>query len=91
MNVFVAIENMKKLTEERKSFSLSFMSYSYARDKSHGIVTVPRARLTKPNKKDANIFAEYMINYINLDTLEPGRCWIPLLLEFNENTLDFNG
>ena len=39
MNVFQAIDVMRQLSSEGKSFSFSFMSYSYERRKSDGVIT----------------------------------------------------
>ena len=44
MDVFTAIDKMRRLSEEGQSFSFSFMSYSYDRKKSEGIVQVRHAR-----------------------------------------------
>ena len=88
MDVFTAIDKMRRLSEEGQSFSFSFMSYSIARRKSEGIVTVSRARLNKQSRKERNCYADYMLNYINLDTLENGSCWQPLLLTFNNEELE---
>lgn len=87
MNVYTAIEQMRVLSAKGESFSFSFMSYSYERRKSDGVVRVERARLRKQSTKEQNRFADYMLNFFNLDTLEDGRCWQPLLLEFNGNEL----
>lgn len=87
MKVFEAIEEMRRLTAEGKSFSFAFMSYSYERRKSGGMVTVCNARLRKQSRKENNRFADYMLNYTDLDTMEPGCCWQPLLLELNGEEL----
>ena len=73
MDVFTAIDKMRRLSEEGQSFSFSFMSYSYDR---------------KQSRKEHNRFSDYMLNYINLDTLENGSCWQPLLLTFNNEELE---
>lgn len=88
MDVFKAIDKMRRLSEEGQSFSFSFMSYSYDRKKSEGIVQVRHARLRKQSRKEHNRFSNYMLNYINLDTLENGSCWQPLLLTFNNEELE---
>lgn len=88
MDVYEAINEMRRKTEQRESFSFAFMSFSYERRKSDGIVKIERARLRKQSKKENNRFADYMLNFIDLDTMEYGMCWQPLLLEFNGNDLD---
>ncbi len=90
MKVFEAIDLMRRMTEEGRSFSFSFMSYSYDRRKSGGIVTIPRARLRRQCTKQQNRFADYMLNYTDLDTMESGQCWQPLLLTLNDIELELN-
>ena len=87
MDVYEAIDRMRELSRLRIPFSFSFMSYSIARRKSEGIVTVRRARLCKQNRKERNRYSDYMLNYIDLDTGKQASCWQPLLLTFNDNEL----
>lgn len=79
---------MRRRSERGESFSFAFMSYSYERRKSEGVVKVERARLRKQSRKENNRFADYMLNYTNLDTMDNGMCWQPLLLEFDGNELE---
>ena len=79
---------MRRLSERRESFGFSYMSYSHTRRKSEGIVTVRRARLCKQSRKERNQYADYMLNYIDLDTGERHACWQPLLLAFNDKELE---
>lgn len=88
MNIYTAIEEMRRLSERRESFSFSFMSYSHTRRKSDGVMTVRRARLCKQSRKERNRYADYMLNYIDLDTGERASCWQPLLLTFNDEELE---
>lgn len=88
MDVYEAIDKMRNLSEKGRTFSFSFMSYSYDRKKSEGVVIVRHARLRKQSRKDHNRFSDYMLNYINLDTFENGSCWQPLLLTFNDEELE---
>lgn len=88
MNIYEAINEMRRCSERGESFSFAFMSYSYERRKSDGIVKIERARLRKQSKKENNRFADYMLNFIDLDAIEYGMCWQPLLLEFNDHELE---
>lgn len=88
MKVYEAINEMRAKTERGESFSFAFMSYSYERKKSDGIVKVERAKLRKQSRKENNRFADYMLNFIDLNTLEYGMCWQPLLLEFDGHELE---
>ena len=81
---------MKVLTDQGKTFSFSFMSYSIDKNKSHGIVTVEHAKLRAGNRKDRTRYNEYLLNFVDMDTLEEKTCWQPLLLEFNGIMLELN-
>ena len=87
MDVYQAIEEMRRLSGLRIPFSFSYMSYSIARRKSEGVICIRRARLCKQNRKERNRYSGYMLNYIDLDTGERASCWQPLLLTFNDNEL----
>lgn len=91
MTIYQAIQQMRELTAKGECFSFSFLSYSYDKNRSGGIVHVPRARLAKQSKTEQNRFADYMLNYVDMDLLETHRCWQPLLLEFNGQQLSING
>lgn len=88
MEVYEAINEMRRCSERGESFSFTFMSYSYERRKSGGIVKIERARLRKQSRKENNRFADYMLNFIDLDTMDYEMCWQPLLLEFNGHELE---
>ena len=86
--MYEAIDQMRELSRQRIPFSFSFMSYSIARRKSEGVVTVRRARLNKQSRKERNQYTDYMLNYTDLSTGETASCWQPLLLTFNDNELE---
>lgn len=90
MNIYEAIRQMKIKNERGETFSLAFMSYSYERSKSNGVVKVEHAKLRKRSTKEVNRFADYMLNFIDVDTLEYGMCWQLLLLEFDGHELELN-
>lgn len=79
---------MRVKTERGESFSFSFVSYSYERKKSDGIIRIEHAKLRKQSRKENNRFADYMLNFIDLDTMEYGMCWQPLLLELDGEELE---
>ena len=88
MEVYKAVNEMRACSERGESFSFAFMSYSYERRKSNGIVKIEHARLRKQSRKENNRFTDYMLNFIDLDTMEYGTFWQPLLLEFNGYELE---
>lgn len=90
MNVHDALRHMKILTDEGKTFTFSFMSYSMDKHQSHGMVTVEHAKLRAGNRKDRTRYNDYLLNYIDMDTLEEKTCWLPLLMEFNGQMLELD-
>ena len=78
------------MSARRESFSFSYMSYSIARRKSEGVVTVRRARLCKQSRRDRNQYSDYMLDYIDLETGERRTCWQPLLLTLNDTELELH-
>ncbi|KAA6322785.1 hypothetical protein EZS27_027707 [termite gut metagenome] len=90
MDVYEAIRRMREKSEQGETFSFSFMSYSYERGASTGIVKVEHARLRKQSTKEKNRFADYMLNFVDTDTAEYGMCWQLLLLEFDGHELELS-
>lgn len=88
MKVYDAIRQMEELTRAGKTFSFSFMSYSYDKNVSHGPVTVLHAKLLPSNRKERNQYSDYMLRYRDMDTYEDKMCWQPLLLELNGEQLE---
>lgn len=82
MNVYEAIEKMRKLSAAGESFSFTFMSYNSSAGKSDGVVEVRRGMLRARQSTDYNKNAEYMESYIDLDTGEYRQFWQPLLMTF---------
>lgn len=89
MYIYEAITEMRRLTKQGKSFRFTFMSYSYSRGTSDGIVEVQNARLRNRGLEKYNQFAELQEEYINTNTGEPRRFWHCCLLSFNGISLKF--
>lgn len=88
MDVYKAIKEMRKLSGKAIPFSFSFMSFSEDRQQSKGIVEVGKARLRARTPKTDNKNADFMENYLDLDTNEPKQFYHPLLLSFNGENLE---
>lgn len=81
---------MRNLSEERKPFRFSFMSYSRSRQQSHGIVEVQHARL-KPRAKAAKYEnSELIEEYVDLDTGESKKFYQPTLMFFNGHKIELS-
>ena len=90
MDVYAAIDEMRRLSARRESFSFSYVSFSISRRTSEGVITVRRARLCKQRREERNRYSDYMLDYIDLATGERHSCWQPLLLTFNDNELELH-
>lgn len=83
MTIYQAISSMRELTKAGKTFSFSFMSYSRSRQQTEGIIEVRTARLRNRGKKENNIQAEIMEEYMDLDQNQPRHFYHPALMTFN--------
>lgn len=88
MDLYAAIKEMRRLTEEGRPFGFTFMSYNSTSGTSDGIVTVHHARLLKRECAAHHKDAEFVEAYLNLDTMEPRRFYQPLLMTFNGEKVD---
>ena len=88
MKVYDAIKEMKNRRKTNSVFSFSFMSYSITKNETHGIVNIRKAKLSKRPPEGKNQYGEYMLSFINMDTLEEFHCWTPLLMFFDETKLE---
>lgn len=87
MTVYEAIKEMRRLTAEKQSFAMSYMTYSMQRGQSHGEVEVEHATLIKNPKEQKTAYDDMMLTYRDEDTQECHSCWQPLLLSFNHEPL----
>lgn len=82
INLYDAIKQMRQISAKKGHFSMVFVSYSRSRGISDGFVEVGRARL-RPQPDKSIQYSDYMLNYVDLDTMEERRLWQPLLIYFN--------
>ena len=87
MNVYEALTEMRRLSEEDRSFSFSFMSYNPTKGTSDGIVYVRRGVLRHRETKEHNKNADIIEGYTDLETGEPRRFYQPLRMTFNGQKL----
>lgn len=83
IDLYVAVEQMKKITNEGGCFSMKFRKADYSRKKAGEPVSVSRAALrAKPS--DVKVTgSDYKLAFTDLDTGEPKTCWEMLVTEFN--------
>ena len=82
MKLFAAIQKMRELTAQGKTFSFSFMSYNSTAGTSEGVVDVSRAKLRKRTSSDSKN-ADYLIAYFDCDVNEARQFYLPCLMFFN--------
>jgi len=83
IGLYDAIREMRELTGKQVPFSMVFMSYDRGRQKSDGVVIVPRAKLRNATPKEQNKNAHYMINFLDIDRNVPRQMYFITLMEFN--------
>ena len=83
ITIWDAIRGMREATAANESFSMVFMSYDQSRQKSHGPVQVRMAKLRAATPADQNKNADYMLNFLDLDTNQPRQMYQVCLMEFN--------
>jgi hypothetical protein len=86
INIWDAIRQMRELSKQGGSFSITFMSYSRERRKSDGIIEVTNARL-RPQDSPAGQYSDYMLNYVDIDSGEAYHFWQPCLMYFNNQRI----
>ena len=87
MNVYEALTEMRRMSEQDICFSFSFMSYNPTKGTSDGIVYVRRGVLRHREVKEHNRNADLIEAYLDLETGEPRRFYQPLLMTFNGQKL----
>lgn len=78
-----AIKEMREATGKGETFSMAFMSYDRTRGKSQGVVQVKKARLRPATHRDQNRNADYMLNFIDVETNLPRQMYQVTLMELN--------
>ena len=83
INLYEAIAEMRKLTKSDTTFSVAFMSCDTSREKSSGMVELTKVKLRSSPGDEAYKNAQYIIEYLNVETNIPGRFYQILLMYFN--------
>jgi len=86
ITLWEAIRQMREISRQKGSFSITFMSYSRQRRTSDGIIQVPEARL-RPADNPPQQFTDHMLNGYDIHTNEPFHFWQPLLMFFNNQKI----
>lgn len=83
INLYSAIEQMKQITADGETFSISFRKYNRQKNSGGDLVRLKYARL-RPKTSDAEIEnSSYKLFLTDTGTGEPLNCWQILVTEFN--------
>jgi len=83
INIYDAVSMMRDLTKKGMDFSIAYMSCDTSREKSAGLIELPKVRLRSNASDDAFRNSKHLINYLNVETNIPGRFYQILLMYFN--------
>ena len=90
MDVYAAIKEMRKISEQGGTFSLKHRKWDRQRGKGGDLVHVSEARL-RPAAKDEQVEnSDFKLFYTDTQTGMGKVCWQMLLVEFNGHKLSLN-
>ena len=83
IDVFEAIEQMKRISLAGGTFSFKFRKWNRATRSGGDVVTVKAARI-RPKASDEKIeYSSYKLYFTDTETGLARVCWQPLIIEFN--------
>lgn len=83
IDVFDAIEQMKRISLAGGVFSFKFRKWNRATRSGGDVVTVNAARI-RPKARDEKIeYSSYKLFFTDTETGRARVCWQPLIIEFN--------
>jgi hypothetical protein len=83
ITIWQAIKEMREATGRGETFSMAFMSYDRTRGKSQGVVQITKARLRPATHRDQNRNADFMLNFLDVETNLPRQMYQVTLMELN--------
>ena len=83
INVYTAIEQMKRLSQEGETFSLSFRKYDRQRHSGGDTVRLNHARLRPKASDEESENATDKLFLVDTDTGRAINCWQILVTSFN--------
>jgi len=81
--LYQAIEEMRKLTKAKKSFSFVHATYNRDTRSTDGIRNVKSARLRPKTSNEEIAYSDFKLFYYDEDQQLPRNCWQPLIMFFN--------
>jgi len=90
IDLYEAIRQMRKLTQQGQSFSFSHATYNRDRQSSDGIRIVRKAILRPAAKGDDVANADYKLFYLDQEINQNRVCWQSLLMYFEGKKVILN-
>jgi len=90
IDLYEAIREMRKFSQQGKSFSFVHATYNRYTGTCEGIRAVQNAHLRPASKGDDLANADYKIFYFDEDLQQPRICWQPLILFFGNKKVILN-
>lgn len=84
IDLYEAIRQMRKLSQEEKPFSFVHSTLNKERNTCDGIRHVRRAHLRPAAKGDDVTHADHKLFYFDEDIMAPRICWQPLIMYFED-------
>lgn len=84
ISVYKALDEMRAITNQGKTFSFSFMTYNSTAGKSDGIRHFDKVRVRpRAPKEDKLKNKDLLLFFTNINSDELRRCYYPLIMSFN--------
>lgn len=90
IDLYEAIRQMRKYSQEGKSFSFTHSTLNRETDTCNGIRYVQRAHLRPSAKSDDLVNADFKIFYFDEQLQEPRVCWQMLIMFFEDKKVILN-
>jgi len=89
INLYQAVEQMRKLTAQGETFSLKFRKWDRQRRRGGDLAVIPHARLRKKASDEQVAHSSHKLFFTDTDTGRARVCWQCLLIEFNGRKVIF--
>jgi len=85
---YQAVKRMRELTNVGLCFSMEFLTYSKSTGRCNGVKKVNKAMLRKSMRADQSELALQLIEYTDIDNNKDRHFHLPLLIKFNNYTIN---
>lgn len=83
INIYHAIEEMKRISAQGGTFSIRFRKYNRATRRGGDMAAIARARIRPKASDEAVAHSSYKVFFTDTDTGRALNCWQLLIMEFN--------